>query len=180
MLRLDLLFVRPPPPAEPKRGSVHRSHRCSWISFPDIFGAPGRGRRGCVNLIRRSHELDLHLLHQHATEEEDFGGSCSVHVTSTTTGANGWWSGRQRRNGRRRGSSRCRQVQGQGCANLGVRTCTAPILGGAGPTTSWYTRYHTFVEPRPSWWIPGRSRPACTPTCWHERGTVAWTECCSF
>ena len=47
---------------------------------PDIFGAPGRGRRDCVNLIRRPHELDLHLLHRHATEEEDFGGSCSVHV----------------------------------------------------------------------------------------------------
>src|SRR3954463_5040280 len=28
--------------------------------------------------------------------------------------------------------------------------------------------------------ISGCSRPACTPTCWRERGTVAWTEYCSF
>ena len=165
MLRLDPLFVRSPPPVEPKGDTVRRPHRCSWISFPDIFGAPGRGRRDCVNLIRCSHELDLHFLHRYATEEEDFGGSCSVHVTSTTTGANGWWSRRRRKNGRRRGSSRRCQVQGQGGADLDVRACSAPISGGAGPTASWYSQYHTFVEPRSSWWISGCSRPACTPTC---------------
>ena len=42
-----------------------------------------------MNLIRHSHELDLRFLHQHATEEEDFGGSHSVHVTSATVGTNG-------------------------------------------------------------------------------------------
>ena len=88
-------------PRRTERGPVRRPHRCSWISFPDIFGAPGRGRRDCVNLIRRLHELDLHLLHRHATEEEDFGGSRSVHVISATVGANGWWSGRRRKNSRR-------------------------------------------------------------------------------
>src|SRR3954469_8373670 len=32
-----------------------RSHRCSWRTVsPDISGAPGRGRRGCANLIRRT------------------------------------------------------------------------------------------------------------------------------
>ena len=95
--------LRPPP--NRKGPGPRRPHRCSWISFPDIFGAPGRGRRDCVNPIQRSHELDLHSLHQHATEEEDFGGSRSVHVTSATVGANGWWNGRRRKNGRRRGSS---------------------------------------------------------------------------
>ena len=34
MLRLDSLFVRPPPSA------LRRSHRCSWISFPDIPWLP--------------------------------------------------------------------------------------------------------------------------------------------
>ena len=91
-------------PHRTERGPVRRPHRCSWISSPNIFGAPGRGRRDCVNLIRCSHELDLHSLHQHATKEEDFGGSRSVHVTSATVGANGWWNGRRRKNGRRRGS----------------------------------------------------------------------------
>ena len=147
-------------PRRTKRGSVRRSHRCSWISFPDIFGAPGRGRRGCVNLIQRSHGPDLHFLHRHATKEEDFGGSCSVHIDPTTTGANGWWGRRRRKNGHRRGSPRCSQVQGQGCADLGIRTCSAPISGGAGPTASWYSQCHTFVGPRSSWWISGCSRPA--------------------
>ena len=156
-----------------RKGLVRRPDRCSWISFLDIFGVPGRGRRGCVNPIRRSHELNLHLLHRHATEEEGFGGSCSVHVDPTISGAIRWWGRRRRKNGRRRGSSRCCQVQGQGCADLGVRTCTAPISGGAGPTASWYSQYHTFVGPRSSWWISGCSRPACMPTCWHERDTVA-------
>ena len=164
--------------------------------YPGIFGAPGRGRRSCVNQIRRSRELDLHHLHQHAAEEEGFGGSCSVRTEPTTAGANGWWGRHRRKNGRRRRSSRCCQVQGQGCANhrrrsrlpqrpgalqdLGVRTCTAPISGGAGPAASWYSRYHAFAGPRSSWWISGCSRPACTPTCWHERGAVAWTGYCSF
>ena len=164
--------LRPPPS---RRGSVRRPHRCSWISFPDIFGAPGRGRRDCVNLIRCAHELDLHLLHRHATEEEDFGGSSSVHVDPTNTGANEWWGRRRRKNGHRRGSSQCCQVQGQGCADLGVRTCPAPISGGAGPTASWYSQYHTFVGTKSSWWISGRSRPTCTPACQHERDTVART-----
>ena len=124
--------------------------------FPhDIFGVPGRGRRDCVNLIRRSHELDLHLLHRHATEEEGFGGSCSVHVNPTTTGANEWWGRRRWKNGHRRGSPRCCQVQGQGRADLGVRTCTAPISRGAGPTVSWYSQYHAFIGPRSSWRISG-------------------------
>ena len=151
-------------PRRTERDSVRRSHRCSWISPPTSL-ARQVGARGCVNQIRRSHELDLHFLHRHATEEEDFGGSCSVHVTSTTTGANGWWSRHRRKNGRQRGSPRCCQVQGQGCTDLGVRKCTAPISGGAGPTASWYSQYRTFVEPRSSWWISGCSRPACTPTC---------------
>ena len=90
--------LRPPPN---RKGLCPRPHRCSWISFPDIFGAPGRGRRDCVNLIRRSHEPDLHFLHRHATEEEGFGGNCSVHVDPTTTGANGWWGGRRQKNGHR-------------------------------------------------------------------------------
>ena len=167
-------------PRRTKRGPVRRSHRCSWVSFPDIFGAPGRERRDRVNPIRCAHELNLHRLHRHATEEEGFGGSCSVHVNPTTTGANRWWGGRWRKNRHRRGSSRCCQVQGQGCADLGVRTCTAPISGGAGLTASRYSQYHTFVGPRSSWWILGCSRPACTPTCWHERDTVAWTGYCSF
>ena len=160
-------------PRRTERGSVRRSHRCSWISFPDIFGTPGRGSRDRVNPIRRAHELNLHHLHRHATEEEGFGGSCSVRVVSAATGAYGWWNRRRRKNGHRRRRSRCCRVQGQGCANLGVRTCTAPISGGAGPTASWYSQYHTFVGPRSSWWISGCSRPACAPTCWHERGTVA-------
>ena len=173
MLRLDPLFVRSPPPAEPKGARSAGPHRCSWISFPDIFGAPGRGRRDCVNLIQRSHELDLHLLHRHATEEEDFGGSCSVRVTSATARANRWCNGHRRKNGHRRGSSRRRQVQGQGGTSLDVRDCSAPISGGAGPTASWHSQCHTHDRPRSSWWISGCSRPACTPTCWHERGTVA-------
>ena len=88
-----------------QKGPGRQPHRCSRISFPDIFGAPGRGCRDCVNLIRRSHELDLYSLHQHATKEEDFGGSRSIHVTSATVGANEWWDGRRRKKGRRRGSS---------------------------------------------------------------------------
>ena len=47
-----------------------------------------------MNLIRRPHELDPYSLHQHATEEEDFGGGRSIHVTSTTVGANEWCDGR--------------------------------------------------------------------------------------
>ena len=178
--RLWRQLFRPRQPRRTERGSVRRSHRCSWISFPDIFGTPGRGRRGCVNLIRRSHELDLHLLHRHATEEEGFGGGCSVRVDPTTTGANGWWGRHRRKNEHRRGRSRCYQVQGQGCADLGVRTCTAPVSGGAGSTASWYSQRHTFVGPRSSWWISGCSRPSCMPMCWHERDTVAWTGYCSF
>ena len=104
VLRLDLLFVRSPPPAEPKGARSAGPIVVRGSVSPDIYGAPGRGRRDCVNLIRRSHELDLHSLHQHATEEEDFGGSRSIHVTSATVGANEWWDGRRRNKGRQRGS----------------------------------------------------------------------------
>ena len=155
-------------------------HRCWWISFPDIFGAPGRGRRDCVNPIRRARELNLHRLHRHATEEEGFGGSCSVCVAFTTSGANGWWSGRRRKNGRRRGSPQCGQVQGQGGTDLGVHACTAPVSGSAGPAASWRSERHTSTGPRSSWWFSWRSRPTCTSTCWLERSTVAWTGHCSF
>ncbi len=68
----------------------------------------------------------------------------------------------------------------QGCTNLGECTCSKPLSGGARPTASWQLQCHTHDRPRPSWWISGRSRPACTPACWHERGTVAWTGYYSF
>src|SRR4051812_5556603 len=146
-------------------------HRCSWRQIsPDIFGAPGRRRRGCVNLIRRPHRLYLHHLHRHATEEEGSGGGWSVRVEPTAPGANGRRGRHRRRNGRRRASSWRR----------GVRTCTAPLSGGAGPAASWHSRYHTLAGPRSSWRVSGCSRRAYTPTCWRERGTVAWTGCCSF
>ena len=122
-----------------ERDSARRSHRCSWISPPTSLARQVGGRRDCVNLVRRSHELDLHFLHQHATEEEGFGGSCSVRIDLTATGASRWWGGGWWKNRHRRGSSRCCQVQGQGCTNLGDRTCTAPISGGTRPTALWYS-----------------------------------------
>ena len=39
-----------------------------------------------MNLIRRSHELDLHFLHRHATEEENFGGKGSEVHKATIVG----------------------------------------------------------------------------------------------
>ena len=88
-------------PAEPKRarsaGPIGARGSVSPTSLARQVGV----RRGRVNLIRRSHELDLHHLHQHAAEEEGFGGSCSVRVDPTTAGANGWWGRRRRKNGRR-------------------------------------------------------------------------------
>ena len=93
------------PPAEPKGARSAGPIGVRGSLSPDIFGAPGRGRRDCVNLIRCSHELDLHSLHQHATEEEDFGSSRPIPVTSATGGAKEWWDGRRRKKGRRRGGS---------------------------------------------------------------------------
>ena len=58
----------------------------------------------------------------------------------------GLWGRRRRRNGRRRGSSCRRQVQGQGRANLGIRTRTAPVSGGAGSIASWYSQCHMLLD----------------------------------
>ena len=106
---LDLLFVLPPIPCRTDKGLW--SHRCSWAtSFPDIFGVPGRGRRGCANLIRRSRGRNLqqlhqlhqpHRQHQHASEEEGFGGRRPVCVNPTATRTNGWWRRRRRKGDRR-------------------------------------------------------------------------------
>ena len=165
-----------------------RSHRCSWWTVsPDIFGAPGRGHRGCANLIRRSRGRNLQQLHQlrklhrHAAEEESFGCRRLVRVDPTTTRTNGWWGRRWRKGGRRRGNSRRRQVQGQDgrpspFQDFGVRARTTPLSGGAGPAVAWYPGYHTLAGTWPSRRITGRSRPMPR----HEQGAVAGTGNCSF
>src|SRR3954467_12143889 len=148
-----------------------RPHRCSRKPIPpDIFGAPGRGRRGCANLIRRLHELDHCLLHRHAIEEKSFGGGRSVCVEPIAPGAGGRWGRRRRRNGCRRASSWPR----------GVRTRSAPLPGGADPVAYWYPWCHTLAGPRSGRWVPRRSGPANEPARWNERGAATWAGHCSF
>ena len=182
---LDLLFVLPPLPCRTKKGL--RSHRCSWaISFPDIFGAPGRGRRGCANLIRRSRGRTLHQplqtrqLHQqlrHGPEEEGFGGRRPVCVSSAATGANGGRGRRRRKGGRRRGHSRRHQIKGQdGRPSLGLRGRAASVSANDNPATPCHRRWHPLAGPRANRRLAGCSGPSS----WHEQGTVAGAGSCSF
>src|SRR3954467_11823590 len=164
-----------------------RPHRCSRRTVsPDISGAPGRGRRGCANLIRRSRGRILHqplrirqLLQQqhHGPEKEGFGGRRPVCVSSAASRANGGRGRRRRKGGRRRGRSRRHQTKGQaGRPSLGLGGRAASVPASDNPAAPCHRRWHPLAGPRAN-----RRFAGCPgPPSGHEQSKAAEGGPCSF